>query len=57
MGVPAAVKTFRDTRKESAFKEIEMTFSLRHPNIVGLYAWFERDRSGEELEIGCVWGQ
>ena len=54
MGVQAAVKTFRDTSKESAFKEIEMTFSLRHPNIVGMYAWFIRDRSGEELQIGWV---
>lgn len=52
MGVPAAVKTFRDTSKKSAFKEIEMTFSLRHPNIVGIYAWFQRDNSGEELQIG-----
>ena len=54
MGVQAAVKTFRDTSKESAFKEIEMTFSLRHPNVVGMYAWFRRDRSGEDLQIGWV---
>ena len=36
---PAALKLFRNTNKESAFKEIEMMFSLRHPNIIGLYAW------------------
>ena len=36
-----AVKIFRNTSEESAMKEIEITFSLRHPNIIGLYAWFQ----------------
>jgi hypothetical protein len=44
-GGAAALKIFRTTAKdgrtaeESAFKEIEMSFALRHPNIIGLYAW------------------
>ena len=37
----AACKIFRNTTDESAFKEIEMMFSLRHPNIIGLFAWFQ----------------
>ena len=36
-----AVKIFRNTSEESAFKEIEIMFALRHPNIIGLYAWFQ----------------
>ena len=36
-----AVKIFRNTSEESAFKEIEIMFSLRHPNVIGLYAWFQ----------------
>ena len=36
-----AVKIFRNTTDEKAFREIEITFSLRHPNIIGLYAWFQ----------------
>ena len=37
-----AVKIFRNTTEEKAFKEIEVTFALRHPNIIGLYAWFQQ---------------
>ena len=37
----AACKIFRNTSEESAFKEIEITFALRHPNVIGLYAWFQ----------------
>ena len=37
----AACKIFRNTTEESAFKEIEIMFALRHPNIIGLYAWFQ----------------
>ena len=37
----AACKIFRNTSEESAFKEIEIMFALRHPNIIGLYAWFQ----------------
>ena len=37
----AACKIFRNTTEESAFKEIELMFSLRHPNVIGLYAWFQ----------------
>ena len=37
----AACKVFRNTSEESAFKEIEIVFALRHPNIIGLYAWFQ----------------
>ena len=37
----AACKIFRNTSEESAFKEIEIMFALRHPNIIGLFAWFQ----------------
>ena len=36
-----AVKIFRNTTEEKAFKEIEITFSMRHPNVIGMYAWFQ----------------
>ena len=35
----AALKIFRNTTKESAFKEIEIMFAMRHPNVIALYAW------------------
>ena len=38
-GKDAAFKLFRNATEEKAFKEIEITFSLRHPNIIGMYAW------------------
>ena len=38
-GKDAAFKLFRNATEEKAFKEIEMMFSLRHPNIIGMYAW------------------
>ena len=41
-GKPAACKMFRNTTEESAFKEIETLFALRHPSIIGLYAWFQQ---------------
>ena len=37
----AACKIFRNSSEESAFKEIEIMFSMRHPHIIGLYAWFQ----------------
>ena len=37
----AAAKVFRNTDENKAFREIEMMFSLRHPNIIGLFAWFQ----------------
>ena len=37
----AALKMFRNSEKEKIFREIEMLFSLRHPNIIGMYGWFE----------------
>ena len=51
-GKAVAVKIFRNTSEESAFKEIEMTFSLRHPNVIGLYAWFEH--RGALTQFGMV---
>ena len=50
--VPVAVKTFRNSTEEKAFKEIEMMFALRHPNIIGMYAWFQL--KGELVETGIV---
>ena len=48
----AAVKIFRNTEEEKAYSEIKMAFSLRHPNIIGFYAWFRAD--GALVQIGMV---
>ena len=37
----AALKMFRNTTEEKAFKEIEITFSMRHPNVIGIFAWLQ----------------
>ena len=39
-GNDVAIKTFRDEDKNKSFHEIELLFELRHPHIIGLYAWF-----------------
>ena len=39
-GELAALKIFKKATEESAFKEIEITFALRHPYVIGVYAWF-----------------
>ena len=39
-GRDVAVKTFRDDDRRKSFHEIELLFELRHPHIIGLYAWF-----------------
>ena len=51
-GEVAALKMFRNTTEKSAFKEIEMLFSLRHPNVIGLYAWYLQ--RGTVLQVGWV---
>ena len=51
-GKTAALKLFRNTKEESAAKEIEMMFSLRHPNVIGIYAWFREP--GQMLQMGWV---
>ena len=51
-GKPAALKMFRNATEEKAFKEIETTFSMRHPNIIGIYAWLRE--SGAITQIGMV---
>ena len=54
-----ALKLFRSNTKdkeefeESAFKEIELMFALRHPNIVGLYGWI-RERGEKMDQIGMI---
>ena len=48
-----ALKMFRNTTEEKAFKEIEITFSMRHPNIIGIYAWVQ-DKSEMITQIGMV---
>ena len=48
----AACKIFRNTTEESAHKEIEIMFALRHPNVIGLYAWFRKD--GALTQYGMV---
>ena len=50
---PAALKLFRNATEKKAFKEIEITFSMRHPNIIGIYAWLRK--KGEMMtQIGMV---
>ena len=60
----AAFKLFRATGKDykefekSAFKEVEVLFALRHPNVIGLYAWCQAKESkvpqiGESLWVNA----
>ena len=49
----AALKMFRNATAEKAFKEIEITFSMRHPNIIGIYAWLQ-DGGQMVTQIGMV---
>ena len=49
----SALKLFRNATEMKAFKEIEITFSMRHPNIIGIYAWLRK--KGEMMtQIGMV---
>ena len=52
-GKKCAFKLFRNTEEEKAFREIEMTFSLRHPHIIGLYGWSQDKRSAIS-QIGMI---
>ena len=46
---------FRNSEEEKALKEIEITFSLRHPNVIGLYAWFkEKGKNKKYGEMGMI---
>ena len=49
----AALKMFRNANEEKAFKEIEITFAMRHPNIIGIYAWLQ-NKGGTIPEIGMI---
>ena len=51
-GELTALKLFRNTSDEDAIKEIEVMFALRHPNIIGLYAWVVQ--SGQINQYGYV---
>ena len=51
-GKKAALKEFRNCNDEKAFKEIKMMFALRHPNIIGLYAWYRAE--GAISQVGAV---
>ena len=51
-GKHTALKLFRNTTDEDAIKEIEVMFALRHPNIIGLYAWVVH--SGQINQYGYV---
>ena len=46
-GQPAAFKLFRNTEEDKAFREIEIMFALRHPNVIGLYAWTRDEGLGQ----------
>ena len=52
-GRRAALKMFRNATQEKACKEIEITFSMRHPNIIGIYAWMQKG-SQALIQIGMV---
>lgn len=41
MGNHVAVKVFNELVQEEVQEEIELLFELRHPNIVGIFGWFE----------------
>merc|ERR1711965_1121731 len=49
---PAAIKLFRNSEEDKAFREIETSFALRHPNIIGLFAWFQV--RGALTQIGMI---
>ena len=49
----AALKMFRNANEEKAFQEIEITFAMRHPNIIGIYAWLQ-NKGGTIPEIGMI---
>ena len=52
MGKKVAVKFFRSLAFDTGMKEIELLFELRHPNIVGIVAWFNQNRrAGIVLEL------
>ena len=51
-GKEAALKVFRNSSEEKIFAEIAVHFSLRHPNIIKLYAWFREQ--GTITQIGAV---
>ena len=40
LGVPVAIKLFKQLNSDDACKEIELVFELRHPNIVGILTFF-----------------
>ena len=48
MNKEVAVKFFRSLKHESAKKEIELLFELRHPNIVGILGYFTSIKAGEQ---------
>lgn len=56
-GSVVAVKIFRgindEESRDKAFSEIELLFELRHPCIIGIFAWFETNdgRLGAVLEF------
>ena len=51
-GGNAALKEFRNCDKEKSFKEIEILFAMRHPNIIGLYGWYQLP--GTIVQVGAV---
>ena len=48
-----AVKFFRSLENALAWKEIEVLFELRHPNIVGILAWFSSIKDGHD-RVGII---
>ena len=48
---PVALKVFRQLEASKARKEIELVFELRHPNIVGIFAFFQFPETGK---VGIV---
>ena len=55
-GKDVAVKFFNALKTDSARKEIEILFELRHPNVVGILGWFQTvpKMRGHMGQIGIV---
>ena len=51
-GQIVARKEFRNCSAKKAFQEIELLFAMRHPHIIGLYAWYRSP--GTVVLVGAV---
>ena len=45
-GQKCAVKVFRTSSSEDSFKEVKLMYAMRHPAVIGIYAWFLKKELG-----------